>query len=327
MFRPCGERGAAKRRGFTLIELLVVIAIIALLMALLLPAVQKVREAADRMKCGNHLKQFGIACHMHHNDYGYLPTGGWGWLWLGEPDRPSGKTQPGGWVYNILPYVEQDKLHLEGLGLPRSQFLQINTRKCGVHLNIFNCPSRRAAQAYVNGFGYTYRNAAGVPPELVRTDYAANAGDQSFCEINGGPNSLQQGDTQTGWYGPISQCTGVIFRRSQIRLADVIGGTTNVYLAGEKYLNPNNYFTGLDAADNETMYTGFNNDVNRCTFLPPLRDRIGLGDFTRFGSNHPAGLNMLMCDGSVQFVSYRVLPALHREAGHRQRGNQPYLFN
>jgi prepilin-type processing-associated H-X9-DG protein len=311
------SRGSPSR-AFTLIELLVIIAIIVLLMALLLPAIQKVREAANRMKCANHLKQLGIACHMHENDYKFLPSGGWGWLWLGEPDRDSGKRQPGGWIYNILPYVEQDQLWRSGKDMPRPQFLQENTRKCGIPLKLFNCPSRRPAQAYSNGNNYTYANAAGVPPELVRTDYAGNAGDQNFCEINGGPSSLQQGDTTTGWIGPIDQCTGVIFRRSQITFALVNNGTSNTYLAGEKYLNPINYTSGFDAADNETMYTGFNNDVNRCCFDVPLRDTAGRADFKRFGGPHSAGVNMLYCDGHVDCVAYTVDRAVHRRAGDRR---------
>jgi prepilin-type processing-associated H-X9-DG protein len=246
-----------------------------------------------------------------------LPCGGWGWNWLGEPDRPSGKKQPGGWVYNVLPYVEQDALHQKGKGMSRPQFLLENTTKCGVPLTIFNCPSRRLAQQFNNGLGYTYQNAAGVPQFLVRTDYAGNAGDQSFCEINGGPADLNAGDNTTGWIGPVTQCTGVIYRQSQIRFADVHNGTSNTYLIGEKYLNPDNYFSGFDAADNETMYTGFNNDVNRCTFLPPLRDRKGFSDFTRFGAPHPGVVNMLMCDGSVQAVGYSVDPLVHRQAGNR----------
>jgi len=305
------------RDGFTLIELLVVIAIIVLLMALLLPAVQKVRESANRMKCGNNLKQIGIACHMYENDYKSLPTGGWGWFWLGEPERV-GRKQPGGWIYNILPYVEQQELHRRGKDLPRAQFLLANTEKCGVPLQLFNCPSRRYTQAYPNGLNFTYANAAGVPPKLVRTDYAGNAGNQNSCEINAGPANLNQGDNTTGWIGNVGACTGVIYRQSQITFALVNNGTSNTYLAGEKYLNPDNYHTGFDPGDNETMYTGYNNDVSRCTFNSPIRDQIGLQNALRFGSNHPSGVNMLMCDGSIQLVTWDVDQNIHRRAGDRR---------
>ena len=99
------------RSGFTLVELLVVITIIGILVALLLPAVQAAREAARRLQCANNVKQLALAALSHESAITFFPTGGWDKVWLGHPDRGFGKSQPGGWIYNVLPFIEQEALH------------------------------------------------------------------------------------------------------------------------------------------------------------------------------------------------------------------------
>jgi prepilin-type N-terminal cleavage/methylation domain-containing protein len=136
------------RRGFTLVELLVVIAIIGVLVALLLPAVQAARESARRIQCSNHLKQIGLAFHNHHDSLGHLPTGGWGWNYVGDPDGGFSENQPGGWTYNILPYIEQQALREIGIGQMGPLKQAELARLVGTPIKFYHCPSRRPARLY-----------------------------------------------------------------------------------------------------------------------------------------------------------------------------------
>src|ERR1700752_1460812 len=107
-----------RQSGFTLVELLVVIAIIGILVALLLPAVQAAREAGRRTQCHNHLKQLSLAMQNYKTTQGAVPTGGWGWHWMGNPDGGYGKNQPGSWVYTIAPLIEEANVRTIAAGLP-----------------------------------------------------------------------------------------------------------------------------------------------------------------------------------------------------------------
>ncbi len=109
--RGGASRAACRRPGFTLVELLVVITIIGIIVALTMPAIQAAREAARVAQCKNNCKQMAMGCLSHESLYKFLPSGGWGWQWAADPDRGNADMQPGGWHYNILPFIEQSDLH------------------------------------------------------------------------------------------------------------------------------------------------------------------------------------------------------------------------
>jgi prepilin-type N-terminal cleavage/methylation domain-containing protein len=343
--------------GFTLVELLVVIAIIGVLIALLLPAVQAARESARRTQCQSQLKQLALGCMNTHDVHGHFPTGGWGWFWAGDPDRGAGKQQPGGWIYNVLPYIEQAQLHQLGSdGQP--DVITAGQRAGAARLietpfPLIICPSRRGTTSHVIADQLVDRFYNADPPtEAGRADYAANSGtyfnqvggsDVTGAGNGGGPRSLD--DDRFKWIDDLldlrkqsDRLDGIFSQRSVIKIAQITDGTSNTLMLGEKAHFPTAYESGESGGDNETWCTGFNNDLYRGMigrvfpnglFLGgPRSDSSAEGEqasrdnthMKAFGSAHPASWHGALCDGSVRGLSYEMDPFVAKRLANRFDG-------
>ena len=279
-----GRTRCAARRGFTLVELLVVIAIIGVLVALLLPAIQAAREAARRAQCQNNEKQLGLGALNHESTHGFYPTGGWSYDWGPDPDRGFGEDQPGGWMYNLLPFIEQQNLRKlgsgEAYGSPARQAAL--TQLVKTYIAGYRCPSRGRVELPLTVWNDPVKNLGswvrplGTSEGLFKGDYAANSGDTLNSDgaawFDGGPNALN-GDysgAETFFQtrlknAPMDYCgikpsgidankarlcqSGVVFCRSETTVSQIEDGTSNTYFVGEKYIKPEEYGGGASTAD------------------------------------------------------------------------------
>ncbi|MGE3809276.1 MAG: DUF1559 domain-containing protein [Gemmataceae bacterium] len=281
------------RHGFTLIELLVVIAIIGVLLALLLPAVQKVRESANRAACANNLKQIGLACLAHGNTKDAFPGGGHYNLllnrnWTGASPADHRK-QYWSWAYQILPYLEQENLWWNS-----SDQVVVSTT-----IKSYFCPTRRRPVALTGGWQTR-------PYPVAMSDYAGNAGTR-YEYYN--PFLGMYGDGADGVFRHIGK------HPNPVRFSDVLDGLSNTILIAEKRDDAALTSLECNGCDNEGYTSGFQCDIIRWGAFPPERDYrspepVPANSGYQFGSSHSAGVQAVFGDGAVRMIRFDVDPTV-----------------
>ena len=287
-----------RRFGFTLIELLVVIAIIAILISLLVPAVQKVREAANRTTCINNLKQIALAVHDHDSTFGCFPDAGRDWN-ASRSKAPDGTPlnapkQDWGWAYQILPFIEQQDVWI------RPKDIEVANAIIGMYF----CPTRRAPVAYQSAQN-------GISGLHGAIDYAGNGGQ--------GPVVFPAGSPWKGFDGTI--ITNNNNRAVSLKNLTVLDGTSNTILVGERNVNVKRLGDTGQADEDNGYVSGWDWDVIRWGYNRPTPDRFDAsGSSTNFGSSHPGVCMFAFCDGAVHPIQYDILLQTFKDLCSRNDG-------
>jgi prepilin-type N-terminal cleavage/methylation domain-containing protein len=288
MFPSPWKRSAGCRAAFSLIELLVVIAIIAVLVALLMAAVQRAREAANRISCENNLKQLAIGFHTHHDSLGYFPSGGTSWTipptFIAPGQPATGPAQEGGWGFQILPYIEGDNAY-GGATIAECQITAISTPN-----KLFFCPSRRPPMT--SPVVATWYSPPGSYAHAL-CDYAASNGDNN-------------GVVAYGYDG--------------LEIGAITDGTSNTLLIGDKSLDLL-HLGQLQSDDNEGYTAGWDWDVIRWASIQPRPDTHDGGNGAgAFGSSHVGSFNAVFADGAVHRINYNINLTVFDHLGNRADG-------
>jgi prepilin-type N-terminal cleavage/methylation domain-containing protein len=296
-------------RGFTLIELLVVIAIIAILIGLLLPAVQKVREAASRMSCSNNLKQLGLAMQNYNSTFSCFTNS----------RRDSDFT----WICQLFDYMEQSGLR-NSWNFTRNYYNQTQQVRTQTISTLF-CPARRSpmSQDINNGDQQDGQPATSTRYPGALADYAGNLGTTGGDYFWGGPSKGQTtNNTPTNGLFPLSNnwSAGGTGYRDGFRIADISDGLSNTFLIGEKHVSITR-FGDLNARDG----AAYNGDKSTSTVgasatnLPskgPTDTRTGC-----FGSYHSGIVQFVFCDGSVKAINNSIQGTVYANLANRMDGN------